>query len=122
MKFWLFILIAISGVSAACSSGTTNGNTVTNTAAPGTSPAANGATAPSNSTATTGYPQDTVDAFLKSCQGAGSTPAFCTCVLKKVEAKYTFEEFKTIEGEIADGSPSKEFIAFTEKARTDCLK
>ncbi len=122
MKYWLFILLAISCISAACSSGTTNGNTVTNTAAPGTSPAANTSTTPSKSTASTGYPQDTVDAFLKSCQGAGSTAMFCSCVLKKVEAKYTFEEFKAIEGEIADGNPSKEFLAFTEKARTDCLK
>lgn len=121
MKFWLFVFVSVYGVVfAGCSSGTMNVNTGSNAAVTNTSPAVNSSSA--NAATTRVYPQDTVDAFLKSCQGAGSSPAFCTCVLKKVEAKYSFEEFKTIEGEIADGKPSKEFLAFTEKSRTDCLK
>jgi hypothetical protein len=79
-------------------------------------------TAPANSSASREYPRETADAFLESCEEAGSTGSFCTCVFEKVQAKYTFEEFSVIESKLIAGTPPEEFVEFTGKARAECTK
>ena len=68
------------------------------------------------------YPENVVDEFVKSCESAGSDRTFCTCVLDKVQGKYTFEEFSVIESKINAGQAPDEFVEFTGKARAECTK
>lgn len=68
------------------------------------------------------YPQISVDAFLRSCEKAGSGRDFCSCMLDQVQAKYSFEEFSVIESKIVAGSPPEEFVEFSGKARAACTK
>lgn len=102
-----------------CGGGAANSNATTNTAANNVK---NSAPTAGNSNSARAYPQETVDAFLKSCEGAGSDRTFCTCVFEKVQAKYTLEEFAAVEEQIQSGEPSKEFVEFSEKARAECEK
>ena len=113
----LLLSIACCIAIAGCSGNTANTNSASNTSA---APAPNSAA--SNSGSTSAYPQSTVDAFLGSCQQAGSDLTFCSCVLGKVQAKYTFEEFSVIESKLVAGTPPEEFVEFTGKARAECTK
>lgn len=117
-----FLFFACCTLFAACagtepqtnSSGNSSGNT------PDTSAVTN-ATAV-NSAANREYPRATADAFLESCEEAGSAGSFCTCVFEKVQAKYTFEEFSVIESKLVAGTPPPDFVEFTGKARAECTK
>jgi len=113
----LLLSLACCVAMAGCSGGGANSNSLSNgaNAAANNNPAANAAS-------TAGYPKSTADAFLKSCEQAGSDRTFCTCLFDKVQAKYTFEEFAAIEAELVDGDPPDEFIEFTGKAREECSK
>ena len=84
------------------------------------SPAVNAAA--TNSTGSREYPRSTADAFLESCEEAGSSGDFCTCVFEKVQAKYTFEEFSVIESKLMAGAPPEEFVEFSGRARAECTK
>lgn len=112
----LLLTITCCVVFAGCSGGAGTNNSASN------APAATSNTSASNSGAASGYPQSTVDAFLSSCQQAGSDLNFCSCVLGKVQAKYTFEEFSVIESKLVAGDPPEEFVEFTGKARAECTK
>ncbi len=123
------LAIICSAVFTGCWSAPGNTNTATNTSSANAAPAANSnvqsPAEPSNTAEAIpgkAYPQDTREAFLRSCQGAGSTQAFCVCVFEKVEAKYSFAEFKKIEDAMLDGEPPAEFVQFTEKTRAECTK
>ena len=118
MKILLLLSISCCVAFAGCSAGSGNTNSASNSAPVTTNQAAN--TASSNSAST--YPQTTVDAFLESCQEAGSDESFCSCVFAKVQAKYSFEEFSVIESKIVAGTPPEEFVEFTGKARAECTK
>lgn len=113
----LLLSVACCVAMAGCSGGGANSNSISNGTAASTNnnPAANAAS-------TAGYPKSTADAFLKSCEDAGSERTFCTCVFDKVQAKYTFEEFAAIEAQLVDGEPPDEFLEFTGKAREECSK
>ena len=114
----LSIAVFLAVILASCSRNEVNPNST-----PANNNAANTASSANSGNATAkSYPQETIDAFLKSCQGAGSEPSFCACVLDKVQAQYTFEEFAKIESQIQEGEPSREFIQFSEKARAECQK
>jgi hypothetical protein len=39
------------------------------------------------------FPESERKAFVQSCSSAGSPSAACECALKKIEAKYSYEEF-----------------------------
>jgi hypothetical protein len=67
------------------------------------------------------YPQEVADAFLQSCQGAGSKPERCSCVLDKIQRKYTFEEFSVLETKMRAGRTPDEFLEFSGKARAECM-
>ena len=115
----ILLLLALCTLFPACA-GTqppTNTNTPANTNVSNTS-----AATASNSTGNREYPRETADAFLESCEEAGSTGTFCTCVFEKVQAKYTFEEFSVIESKLVAGNPPEEFVEFTGKARAECTK
>lgn len=118
MKILLVAFICCVAFSG-CGGGAANTNATTNAVANNTT---NSAPTAGNSSTNRAYPQETVDAFLKSCESAGSDRTFCTCVFEKVQAKYTLEEFAAIEEQIQSGEPSEEFIQFSEKARAECEK
>lgn len=123
VKLFILIVFLAAAVFTGCSSPVANGNADSNSVPVNSTTTANttaNTTAPNSRPAS--YPQSTVDAFLKSCQGAGSDLAFCTCVLNKVQANYTFEEFAAIETKMAAGSPPQEFLEFTGKTRAECTK
>jgi len=115
MKVLLLSIVCCVGI-AGCAGNAANTNSASNVAA------ANTNAETSNSSANSAYPQSTVDAFLSSCQQAGSDLTFCSCVLGKVQAKYTFEEFSVIESRLVAGDPPEEFVEFTGKARAECTK
>ena len=115
----LILLVACCAVAAGCGGSGANSNSATNATV--SSNATNTGTAANNSSIA-GYPQETVDAFVKSCENAGSDKAFCTCVLSKVQARYSLQEFEAIEEEIQAGEPSPEFVEFSENARAECEK
>jgi hypothetical protein len=110
-----FYIAPLSFILAACS------GTAVNTNTPANANVANSASA-ANSNTSGAYPQSAKDAFLNSCEEAGSDQAFCNCVFEKVQAKYTFEEFSVIESKIVAGTPPEDFVEFTGKARAECTK
>ena len=114
-----FLMLAFCSLLAACA-GTqpqTNSNTPVNTNVSNTL-----TNTGANSAGNREYPRETADAFLESCEEAGSTGPFCTCVFEKVQAKYTFEEFSVIESKLMAGTPPPDFVEFTGKARAECTK
>lgn len=115
----LIFLVTISAALAACGGNAADTDSALNATA--NSNVTNAVPAANSNTATA-YPRETVDAFLKSCEGAGSDRAFCTCVFERVQAQYSLEEFSAIEEDIGAGEPSDEFIAFSENARAECEK
>lgn len=121
--FWLKIAALSASVLLFFSACTGNGGNTNGAQSP--APANSAAPANSNSRASAtvqAYPQSAVDAFLNSCEKAGSDRAFCTCVFEKVQAKYSFEEFSVIESKIIAGTTPDDFIEFTDKARAACTK
>jgi hypothetical protein len=124
-RLWVFIVILILCVMyAACTGNTGNTNSTANSnATANTNAAANIVnTAAQTPAPKNEYPQNTVEAFLDSCEEAGSEREFCSCVLDKVREKYTFAEFSVIESKLAAGQPPQEFVEFTGKARAECTK
>jgi len=122
--FWLRIA-SISALASllflACAESGGNTNSAGNSALTNSSASTNvNAKAPASTPEA--YPKSAADAFLKSCEQAGSDRAFCSCVFEKVQAKYSFVEFSVIESKIIAGSPPDDFIEFTGKARAACTK
>lgn len=115
----LYVFIVTVMLLAGCSGDA--GNT-SNTNGAGNANATNAAPAANSNSQAAGYPQETQDAFMDSCESAGSDEAFCTCVLEKLQAKYSLEEFTAIEKQIKSGETSKDFIEFSTKARAECEK
>ena len=116
----IFLLFACCSLFAACAGTQPETNTPANAGASNASAVTN--TAAANSNGSREYPEETEDAFLDSCEDAGGTEPFCTCVFEKVEEKYTFEEFSVIESKLVAGTPPEEFVEFTGKARAECAK
>ena len=110
----IFLSLACCAYLIACAASPPQTNSPGNSTTPNTAAA--------NSIGNREYPQSTVDAFLESCEKAGSNNAFCTCVFEKVQAKYSFEEFSVIESKLMAGTPPEDFVEFTGKARAECTK
>jgi hypothetical protein len=68
------------------------------------------------------YPQEVADAFVKSCQGSGAKAEVCSCMLDKMQHKYTFEEFTVIETKMRAGRTPDDVLEFMGKARAECFK
>jgi len=68
------------------------------------------------------YPVEVTQNFMNSCVRKGATQEACACMLEKIQAKYTFEEFSTIETNANAGKTSPDFNEFANKAKLDCAK
>ncbi len=66
------------------------------------------------------YPQASKDAFISSCTSSGGTQAACTCMLNKVQQKYTYGEMEELEKQIKSNQESPEFKDFMAQAANEC--
>ncbi|MFL6374570.1 MAG: hypothetical protein ACJ73D_07900 [Pyrinomonadaceae bacterium] len=66
------------------------------------------------------YPQASKDAFVSSCTKGGAPQQICTCMLGKIEQKYTYGQMEDIEQKIKDGNQPQDFTDFTKKAAVEC--
>ena len=118
----LAILIGVSClITSGCSRPSGNANLVL----PATSNSPNSITKDNNTPApgtNDAYPQEVVDEFLKSCQGAGSSAKLCACLIDKIQEKYSFEEFSVMELKLRSGNPPEEFVEFTGRAKARCMR
>ncbi len=69
------------------------------------------------------YPADVTQNFMNSCQStSGGEQKICSCLLDKIQEKYTFEEFSAIEVKMQAGQTPSKFLDFVGKARVECSK
>ena len=67
------------------------------------------------------YPADVTQNFMNSCQEtSGGNQKLCSCLLAKIQEKYTFEEFSGYEVKMQAGQSASEFLEFIGKARAEC--
>ena len=66
------------------------------------------------------YPQASKDAFVSSCTSSGGTQAACTCMLGKVQEKYTYGEMEELEKKITSNDAPSDFKDFMNKAAESC--
>ncbi|MBV9240945.1 MAG: hypothetical protein JO314_02960 [Acidobacteria bacterium] len=66
------------------------------------------------------YPQASKDLFVSSCVNNGGTQPICTCMLGKVQEKYTYGEMEDLETKIKAGQTPAEFTDFMKKATQEC--
>jgi hypothetical protein len=64
------------------------------------------------------YPSEPVKTFMKGCQYK-NPKAFCTCTMKSIQTKYTFEEFKQVDREIRE---TRKVPNELQKIITSCKK
>lgn len=86
---------------------------------PFTAFAASGAAAVVAQTAGKSYSEPTRSEFLKSCSEGVEKP-ICECVLKKLEAKYSEDQFKNNEQSLKIGVEDKAYVQFIVDATTTC--
>jgi len=69
------------------------------------------------------YPSDVTQNFMNSCQtNSGGKQELCSCLLDKIQRKYTYEEFSAIEVKMQVGQTPSDFLDFVGKARAECSK
>jgi len=68
------------------------------------------------------YPSDVTQNFMNSCQETGGDQKMCSCILDKIQEKYTYEEFSSIEIKMQAGQTPSEFLNFVGEARAECSK
>jgi len=66
------------------------------------------------------YPQASKDLFVSSCVSSGGNQQACTCMLGKVQEKYTYGEMEDLEAKIKAGEPPAEFKDFMDKTAKSC--
>jgi len=81
--------------------------------------AASGAAAVVAKTAGKGYSEPTRKEFLKSCIEGVEAP-ICECVLKKLEAKYDENKFKSLEQGLSLGMEDPDYVNFIVNSTTEC--
>ncbi|MCQ2062022.1 MAG: hypothetical protein MJY99_01615 [Fibrobacter sp.] len=81
--------------------------------------AASGAAAIVAKAAGKSYSESTRNEFLKSCTEGVEKPV-CECVLKKLEAKYSEDQFKNNEDRLKVGIEDKPYVQFIVDATTTC--
>lgn len=86
---------------------------------PFTAFAASGAAAVVAQAAGKSYSEDTRNDFLKSCSENVEKP-ICECVLKKLESKYSEDQFKRNEKSLSVGVEDKSYVQFIVDATTSC--
>lgn len=60
------------------------------------------------------YPAAEVTNFMNGCLANGGNPKYCSCILDKVQRKYTFKEFNDMSVE--------KFIDSTKSMTMECQK
>jgi hypothetical protein len=69
------------------------------------------------------YPSDVTQNFMNACQKtSGVNQKMCSCLLDKIQEKYTYEEFSAIEVKMQSGQTPQEVLDFIGKARAECSK
>jgi hypothetical protein len=69
------------------------------------------------------YPADVTQNFMNSCQmTSGGNQEICSCLLDKIQKKYTYEEFSVIEVKMKAGQTPTDFLDFVGKVRAECSK
>jgi hypothetical protein len=68
------------------------------------------------------YSSEATQNFMNSCVENGATQEMCGCLLDKIQVKYTFEEFSSIEVRIMSGKTPTDFLDFVGKSRAECIK
>jgi hypothetical protein len=69
------------------------------------------------------YPADVTQNFMNSCQmTSGGNQEICSCLLDKIQKKYTYEEFSAIEVKMQAGQTPSDFLDFFAKVRAECSK
>lgn len=86
---------------------------------PFTAFAASGAAAVVAQAAGKSYSEATRNNFLKSCSENVETP-ICECVLKKLESKYSEDQFKKNESRLSAGIEDETYVQFIVDATTSC--
>jgi len=66
------------------------------------------------------YPQASKDLFVSSCTNSGGNQQQCTCMLGKVQEKYTYGEMEELEQKIKSGQPPQDFTDFMTQATAAC--
>jgi len=67
------------------------------------------------------YPADVIQNFMNSCQSTSDgDQKLCSCLLDKIQEKYTFEEFLAIDAKMQAGQTPSEFLDFVGKASVEC--
>lgn len=67
------------------------------------------------------YPKDAVDVFLRACESEShGQPAYCRCVLDKVQRKYTYEEFSKAAQQRMKNEEIEKYAAFAEGVKAEC--
>lgn len=72
-----------------------------------------------------GYPEKDRQAVLTSCKASGAPAQVCECALKKIEAKFSYAEFKEWNTALEQGRDhpaSAQAEAMTTECITDYLK
>ena len=69
------------------------------------------------------YPQASKDAFMASCtkNSRGQTDT-CSCMLVKMQERYTYGQMAEMEEKIKSGQPAPEFTEFVKTAGEECSK
>ena len=68
------------------------------------------------------YPQATKDAFMSSCKSSsGGQEEACSCMLAKVQERYTYGEVAELEQKVKGGEAPPEFADFMSKAKDACV-
>ena len=68
------------------------------------------------------YPADVTQNFMNSCQQNGSSQEMCSCLLEKIQKKYTLDEFIALDAKATAGQPIQDFIDFIDKEKLECSK
>ncbi len=71
------------------------------------------------------YPADVSQNILTSCQGESATTekqAVCSCLLGKIQIKYSLAEFVTINQNISTGQAPESWTKFQGAAIEECFK
>ena len=68
------------------------------------------------------YPSTVTQNFMNSCVTNGGNQEMCGCLLDKVQVKYSFEEFSSIEVRMLAGQTPPDFLDFIGKSRAECSK
>lgn len=66
------------------------------------------------------YPSDVVQNFMNACAQNGGKQDYCSCVLDKIQTKYSIEEYIKIEMEMKLRQTTSDFLDFLTSIQIEC--